>query len=100
MTVPFVLSWSLLEAMATGCMVIASDTAPVREVMRDGQEGLLVDFFAPGDLAGRMLQVLEGDARMPAIRAAARATVNARFALKSLLPRHLALLEETAHRAG
>jgi len=58
LTYPFVLSWSLLEAMATGCRIIASDTAPVREVIRHGENGTLTDFFDAGRLARHIVDAL------------------------------------------
>jgi glycosyltransferase involved in cell wall biosynthesis len=55
---PFVLSWSLLEAMATGCRIIASDTTPVREVIRHNENGTLCDFFDTAQLADQILAAL------------------------------------------
>ncbi|MEJ2610275.1 MAG: glycosyltransferase family 4 protein [Candidatus Thiodiazotropha sp.] len=97
---PFVLSWSALEAMATGCLLVASRTAPVEEVVRDGENGLMVDFFSPGEVAGKVVAVLSDPQAYSALRANARRTVVQRYDLESIcLPGQLAMLREVAASA-
>lgn len=94
---PFVLSWSLMEAMAAGCLVVASDTAPVREVVRHGHNGLLVDFFSPGQLAETVATALENPQRLERLRRRARETILARYDLETIcLPAQMRLIEDLA----
>ncbi|MFP4299913.1 MAG: glycosyltransferase family 4 protein [Spirulinaceae cyanobacterium] len=90
LTRPFVLSWSLLEAMAAECAIVASRTAPVEEVIEDGVNGLLFDFFSPSEIVARVEEVLDHPDRMATMRSQARETILARFDLAQLLPQHLA----------
>ncbi|MBE9192838.1 glycosyltransferase family 4 protein [Gloeocapsopsis crepidinum LEGE 06123] len=96
LTRPFVLSWSMIEAMSTGCLVLGSNTAPVAEVIQDGKNGLLVDFFAPQQIADRVDEVLNHPTRMAELRAKARETVLERYALADLLPKHLEMIKSIA----
>lgn len=93
LTYPFVLSWSLLEAMATGCAVVASRTAPVEEVIAEGQNGYLVDFFQTSELARRVEALLDHREHNHRLREQARKTIIERYDLRIIcLPRQLALL--------
>jgi glycosyltransferase involved in cell wall biosynthesis len=93
LTYPFVLSWSMLEAMAAAGLVIGSRTAPVQEVIEDGVNGYLVDFFSHRELAEAVCRACDGHRSLDPIRHAARATVEQRFNLRQdCLSRQLALL--------
>ncbi|MFG1463057.1 glycosyltransferase [Xanthobacter sp. DSM 24535] len=94
LTYPFVLSWSLLEAMSAGCLVVGSDTAPVREVIHDGRTGFLSPFFSPQHLAERMIQVLNQPRAFDGIRRQARASVVQRYAVVDCVQRQLQLTDE------
>ena len=74
-TVPFVLSWSLLDAMACGCLLVASDTAPVHEFLEDGVTGLLVPPHEPAALAARIETALDGGDVLRRMRERARAKI-------------------------
>jgi len=99
LTVPFVLSWSLLEAMAAGCLIVASGTPPVREAMDDGVNGMLVDFLSPAQVAERIEEALVNHDQLQPLRARARQSVIDRYDLLSVcLPQQLALIEWLASR--
>lgn len=94
LTYPFVLSWSMLESMASGCLVIGSKTAPVEEVLIHGRNGLLVDFFDVQGLVDQIDEALAKPERFVDMRRAARETVVARYDLYAhCLPRQLGLIE-------
>lgn len=77
LTVPFVLSWSLLEAMAAGCCIVASATPPVQEVLQHGSSAELVDFFSPQAQAGAVEALLQAPQRRQQLAAAAQAASRA-----------------------
>jgi glycosyltransferase involved in cell wall biosynthesis len=98
LTIPFVLSWSCLEAMAAGCAMIASDTAPVREVIADGVNGRLVDFYDSAAIAAAVAAMLTDRAAAQRLGAAARATVMNGYDLRDCLARQLALVDRAIAR--
>lgn len=94
-TVPFILSWSLMESLASGCCVVASDTPPVQEVMRSGEQGMLIDFFDPAALAEQVDALLHDPGRRAALGAQARRTiVEGGYDLATCLKAQLELVEQ------
>ncbi len=89
LTRPFVLSWSMLEVMSTGGLVLGSKTPPVEEVIEDGVNGLLVDFFAIDRIVERIEEVLDNPEKMANLRVKARETIQEKYDLSKLLPQHI-----------
>ena len=94
LTYPFVLSWSMLEAMAAGAFVVGSRTPPVEEVISHGKNGWLVDFFDKEAMADTLSDALAKRAEVHALRTSARATIQERYALKDCLRQQRALIED------
>ena len=89
LTYPFVLSWSMLEAMSAGCAVVASDTGPVTEVIADGENGRLFPFFDRSRLAEVVEEVLEDGGQRARLGRAARDTVIDRYDFRTrILPEY------------
>ncbi|MEO5619627.1 MAG: glycosyltransferase, partial [Cypionkella sp.] len=94
LTYPFVLSWSMIEAMAAGCHIVASDTQPVREALEDGVSGTLVDFFDVAGWSRALSEALAEPARFDPLRRAAREVAQARYDLRGIcLPRMVSFVE-------
>jgi len=96
LTYPFILSWSVLEAMACGSLIVASDTLPVREIIEDNVNGLLVDFFDPFAIADRVIEALSKPGWASALKSRARETILAKYELDQLLARQITLLQNAA----
>ena len=94
LTYPFVLSWSLLEAMSIGCAIVASDTSPVQEVIRDGVTGELFDFFSHQELSKKVITLLGNSEKQAQLGYAAREYAIANYDLnKVCLPKQLEWVE-------
>ncbi|MBS1063509.1 glycosyltransferase family 4 protein [Gluconobacter wancherniae] len=94
LTYPFVASWSLREAMATGCAIIGSDTAPVREFVTDNVTGRLVPFLDPNKIAETVLEVLEDRSLAKRLGQDARRYAESELCLKDYLARYEKLVLE------
>ncbi|QFT58068.1 GDP-mannose-dependent alpha-(1-2)-phosphatidylinositol mannosyltransferase [Sulfitobacter sp. THAF37] len=95
LTMPFVLSWSLLESMSMGATIVASDVEPVREAITHGETGLLVDFFDADALAAQAIEVLAKPQDFAHLGRAARAHVVKEYDfLTRCLPEHIAQINK------
>ncbi|MFZ1470769.1 MAG: glycosyltransferase family 4 protein [Paracoccaceae bacterium] len=101
LTYPFVLSWSMMEAMAAGCLVVGAKVPPVQEVIRDGENGRLVDFFDVPEWSRVLTESLADPARFAPLRRAARQTIVDRYDLATVcLPKMVALVESLGPRSA
>ena len=87
LTVPFVLSWSLINAMACGCTVLGSDVPPVREVIEPGVTGLVEPLFDADQLADTALKILADPAAYKSLGKAARALIQEKYSLETCVPK-------------
>jgi glycosyltransferase involved in cell wall biosynthesis len=97
LTYPFVLSWSMIEAMSAGCLVVGSKTAPVEEVLDHGKTGIAVDFFDVKALSSTLIDTLANPAKYQPLRDAARAFALQNYDLRTIcLPKMVSFVESFA----
>lgn len=94
LTVPFVLSWSLMDALACGTTILASDTAPVREMIQHGRNGLLAGFFDVDRMVEIANEVLDAPAAYRHLGEAGTEMIREQYSLDVCLPKMLALYEK------
>lgn len=92
LTVPFVLSWSLIEAMSVGCAIVGSRTPPVEEVIFNLKTGLLADFYSPDQVAAQVLTLLDDPVQQRRLGDAARQRIIDDFSIEVVGPRFVSLL--------
>jgi glycosyltransferase involved in cell wall biosynthesis len=98
-TVPFVLSWSLMDALSCGCTVLASDTEPVREMIVDGQNGRLCGFSDVDGFAARAVEILREPGAFRHLGLAAADGIRRDYAIDVTLPRLVGLFEQTVNES-
>lgn len=97
LTYPFVLSWSMLEAMSVGCQIIGSKTPPVEELIEHEKTGLLFDFFSPEELVRTLCDALDNKERARELSKNARQHIIDHYDLKTIcLPQHVSLIHQVA----
>ena len=94
LTVPFVLSWSMMDALSCGAVVLGSNTSPVKEMIRHGENGLLADFFDPDDFAAKAIEVLKDPQAFRPLGRAAEQMIVERYSLEAVMPQMLRMYEE------
>ncbi len=98
LTVPFVLSWSMMDALSCGATVLASRTPPIEEMIREGENGLLADFFQPEDFANKAIEVLKDPAAFRHLGKAGEQMIVEKYSLEAVLPRMLKMYEDVLNR--
>lgn len=96
LTEPFIASWSLVDAMSCGAVVLASDQTCVREYIRPGENGLLRDFFDVEGLAAQAVEVLKDPQQFRSLSLAAQETVQQRYSVDVAMPKLKAFFERVA----
>lgn len=97
LTAPFVLSWSLMEAMSSGCLIVASNVGCVREMIKHEHNGLLTSFWNIDALIEQVNDALSNQDSYVPLRRAARQTILDRYDIEDLLPKQRQLIETVAN---
>ena len=93
LTYPFVLSWSLLEAMSVGCSIVASNTQPLHEVINSEENGVVIDFFDSNNLSNQIIRLLDNADIRDKLSFNARETILKNYSLKDCIRKQLDWVE-------